>query len=34
MITLMSERFAPITSHIGFLRLPFDAAVESLRAWR
>ncbi len=34
MLTLMSDRFAPITSMIGFLRCPFDEAVDGLRAWR
>jgi hypothetical protein len=30
----MSERFAPITSSIGFLEVPLDDAAEVLEAWR
>jgi hypothetical protein len=31
---LLSERFAPVTTTIGFLELPFDEVVEGLAAWR
>lgn len=34
MKTLLSDRFAPITSSIGFLRLDLDAAAEALTQWR
>jgi hypothetical protein len=34
MQTLLSERFAPTTSSIGFLRLGLDPAVEALAGWR
>ncbi len=34
MQTLLSERFAPITSSIGFLRLDLDEAVGALTGWR
>jgi hypothetical protein len=34
MQTLLSERFAPTTSSIGFLRLGLAAAVGALAAWR
>jgi hypothetical protein len=34
MQTLLSERFAPTTSSIGFLRLGLDEAVEALTGWR
>jgi hypothetical protein len=34
MKTLLSDRFAPITSSIGFLRLGLDDAVGSLTEWR
>lgn len=34
MITLLSERFAPITSRSGFLEVPLEVAAEGLRAWR
>lgn len=34
MLTLLSERFAPITSSIGFLRLGLDEAVDALAGWR
>jgi hypothetical protein len=34
MITLMSDRYAPITSAIGLLQKPFDDAVHGLEAWR
>ena len=34
MRTLLSERFAPITSSIGFLDLPLDEAAKGLERWR
>lgn len=34
MRTLLNERFAPITSSIGYLRLGLDEAVGALAAWR
>ena len=34
MRTLLGERFAPITSSIGFLELPFDEAMDGLERWR
>jgi len=34
MKTLLSERFAPITSSIGFLQLGLDEAVGALAGWR
>jgi hypothetical protein len=34
MQTLLSERFAPTTSTIGFLRLGLDEAAEALVGWR
>ena len=34
MRTLLSERFAPTTSSMGFLRLEFDRAVRALADWR
>jgi hypothetical protein len=34
MRTLLSERFAPTTSRIGFLRLDLDTTVEILAGWR
>lgn len=34
MKTLLSDRFAPITSSIGFLRLDLDAVAEALTQWR
>lgn len=34
MKTLLGERFAPITSSIGFLELPLDDAASGLEAWR
>lgn len=34
MLTLLSERFAPLTSIVGFLRLPLAVAAESLASWR
>jgi hypothetical protein len=34
MVTLMSDQFAPITSAIGFLRLPLARAADALEAWR
>lgn len=34
MKTLLNDRFAPITSSIGFLRLDIDAVVMSLTEWR
>lgn len=30
---LLNDRFAPITSSIGFIRLPLDEAAEALAAW-
>jgi hypothetical protein len=33
-ITLLSDRFAPITSAIGFLELPLEEAGKGLLAWR
>lgn len=32
--TLLSERFAPITSSIGFLEVPLREAAETLESWR
>jgi len=34
MRTLLDERFAPITSSIGFLEVPLDEASEGLAGWR
>jgi hypothetical protein len=34
MQTLLSERFAPLTSSIGFLRLKLDEAADALIDWR
>ena len=34
MKTLLSERYAPITSSFGFLRVSLDEAVEALVGWR
>ncbi|MFP5283900.1 MAG: hypothetical protein ACLGIF_10680 [Actinomycetes bacterium] len=34
MKTLLEEQFAPITSEIGFLRLPFPRAAAALESWR
>jgi hypothetical protein len=34
MLTLLSERFAPITSSIGFLELPLDEAAAGVEGWR
>lgn len=34
MRSLLSERFAPITSSIGFLEVPLDEALRGLRDWR
>lgn len=34
MKTLLSDRFAPVTSSIGFLRLSLDDAVDALAGWR
>ena len=34
MRTLLGERFAPITSSIGFLELPLDKAMDGLERWR
>lgn len=34
MKTLLNERFAPITSSIGFLELPLDQAAAGLETWR
>lgn len=34
MLTLLDERYAPITSSIGFLRLPLDDAGAALLNWR
>ena len=33
MRTLLGERFAPITSSIGFLELPIDDAARALEEW-
>jgi hypothetical protein len=33
-ITLLSDRLAPVTSSIGFLRLPLDEATQALAEWR
>lgn len=33
-MTLCDDAFAPITSVIGFLRAPFQNAVDALEAWR
>lgn len=32
--TLLDDQYAPITSSIGFLKLPLDDAAEALAAWR
>lgn len=34
MKTLLSERYAPITSSFGFLRVSLDEAVDALAGWR
>ncbi len=34
MRTLLSERYAPITSAIGFLEVPLDVAAGALERWR
>ena len=34
MRTLLSERYAPITSSIGYLELPLDEAAKGLEQWR
>jgi len=34
LITLLSDRLAPITSAIGFLQLPLAEAAETLAGWR
>jgi hypothetical protein len=34
MLTLLGERFAPITSSFGFLRLPLGEAAAGLARWR
>lgn len=34
MNTLLGERFAPITSSIGYLQLPLDESVDALSSWR
>lgn len=34
MRTLLSERFAPITSSVGFLELPIEQAAKALDEWR
>jgi hypothetical protein len=34
MLTLLSERFAPVTSAIGFIQVPLDEASDALKAWR
>ena len=34
MRTLLSDRFAPITSKIGFLELPLDEAAAGFEAWQ
>ncbi len=33
-LTLLSDRFAPVTSAVGFLRLPLEEGLAGLRAWR
>lgn len=32
--TLLEERFAPVTSSVGFLEVPFSEAVDGLAEWR
>ncbi|GAB3932477.1 hypothetical protein GCM10029976_038490 [Kribbella albertanoniae] len=34
MITLLSDRFAPITSRFGFLEVPLEVAAAGLGVWR
>jgi hypothetical protein len=34
MITLLSDRFAPVTSTFGFLRAPLDEAANAFLEWR
>jgi hypothetical protein len=34
MLTLLSERFAPITSQLGFLEVPLAVASDGLLGWR
>lgn len=34
MRTLLSERFAPITTSVGFLNLPLDDVAKGLKNWR
>lgn len=34
MKTLLNDRFAPITSSVGFLEAPLDSVAETLVAWR
>jgi hypothetical protein len=34
MLTLLDEKFAPITSSIGFIELPIDAVAAELNSWR
>jgi hypothetical protein len=34
MHALLDERFAPITSSIGFLEMPLDDAAQGLEEWR
>jgi hypothetical protein len=33
-ITLLSDRFAPVTSRFGFLEVPLEGAGQGLQAWR
>ncbi|TFC22109.1 hypothetical protein E3O55_19015 [Cryobacterium sp. MDB1-18-2] len=34
MLTLLGDKFAPLTSRIGLLRLPLSEATEAFRVWR
>lgn len=34
MLTLLADRYAPITSSLGFLELPLNEAAEGLLTWR
>lgn len=31
---LCGDAFAPITSHVGFLRAPLDVVAQALTSWR
>lgn len=33
-VTLLGDRYAPVTSRIGFLRAPLDEVAEAMRQWR